>query len=168
MKTNVTTTGATKIAFSVESLPPDLHAWLSEDYEMRWTTSPADGSAPIKVPAYLTKAPEIQAAAVALLPAAIEACKGPTVAHLRSWMDLLTLCRGAPSKEAMPGVAALFAGVLADIPAGAFTARTQRVAAQKFDWFPSPAAVCELLSDEIREIRRAAAVLKYLADGERS
>lgn len=162
MTRSVTTT-AQNVSLHVEKFPADLHAWLSEDYEMRWTTPPSDGSRAIKVPASLTKTPDISLLAASMLPAAIAATKGPPPALIKAWLEMLTLCRGAPAFDAMPGVVTLFAQALADIPAGAFNAKTQRAAAQKFDFFPSPAAVVALLQDEIKEIRRAAAVLRYLA-----
>jgi hypothetical protein len=162
MTRSVTTT-AKNASLHVGKFPADLHAWLSEDYEMRWTVPPADGGRAVQVPASLTKTPEIRQIAAALLPATIDAMQAPSEALIQNWLEMLMLCRGSPAFDAMPGVISLFSRALADIPAGAFNAKTQRAAAQKFDFFPSPAAVVNLLQDEIKEIRRAAAVLRYLA-----
>lgn len=160
--------GDLALAIASHSLPtmsPELRGWFLDDLDMEWV-APAAGRAAILLPHYRDRSSLVLGEATALLSSYAQVASPPSAAFLADWLKpLAAVVRNPVSAAELDQIAPIFAAALADIPIGAFSLPTWRLAMQTFKFWPSPADIAELVAPAAQEIRRTVAVLKFIAEG---
>lgn len=153
------------LAMSLPALSDDLKSWLLRDPGNTEYLPPTATVAGQHVFRYRTPlSASLVKEASATAPAYARACQGPSQARIAAWLGPIALTvRNPLAADEIEGMAVMFAALLVDIPAACFTASTQLQASHTFKLWPSPADIVDLLAEDATEMRRAAAILAYIA-----
>lgn len=90
----------------------------------------------------------------------------PSEDLVKMWLQPIPFAvRNMKTEEEMVGWIHAVMLAAASLPCGSFTAETQRAALHRFKLFPSVADIVELLSEQTKEIRDKAFVLRRIAGG---
>jgi hypothetical protein len=106
---------------------------------------------------------DVIAEARRLLPAYEAGSRPASPSIVLNWLRAIaSAVRNPPGDDEVRARALLVAGVCDDIPASAFSPRSQRRAVERFTWWPSVADVKEFLTAEVSsELERIAAVRRF-------